>query len=164
MPPDDLTSEVESGRKPTHRVRRVVWVALAVFALIQFIPYGHDHANPPVTAEPAWDSATTRVLAVTACFDCHSNQTQWYWYTNVAPFSWLVQRDVQDGRATLNFSEWTRAQDGAGDVADVIRGGSMPPWYYWAVHWAAKLSPNEKTQLIAGLQRTFQASPPIGGG
>ena len=45
-----------------------------------------------------------------------------------------------------------------------IREGSMPPWYYYAVHWAAKLSPKEKAQLIAGLERTFQASPPIGGG
>jgi hypothetical protein len=72
--------------------------------------------------------------------------------------------DVEDGRAVLNFSEWDRPQDGAGDVADAIREGSMPPWYYYAVHWATKLSSGEKTQLIAGLQRTFQVSPPIGGG
>ncbi len=164
MVPETPANDGEARQRLPRRIRRVLWLLLAAFALIQVIPYGHDHTNPPITGEPAWDSATTRALVGTACFDCHSNETQWYWYTNIAPFSWLVQRDVQDGRTALNFSEWNRPQDGAGDVADVIRNGSMPPWYYWAVHWAAKLSPNEKTQLIAGLQKTFQTSPPIGGG
>ncbi len=136
---------------------------MAAFALIQVIPYGHDHSNPPITGEPAWDSATTRALVGTSCFDCHSNQTQWYWYTNVAPFSWLVQRDVEEGRAVLNFSEWDRPQR-IDEVAESISEGSMPPWYYYAVHWAAKLSPNEQEELIAGLRLTFQASPPVGEG
>lgn len=100
-----------------------------------------------------------------SCFDCHSNQVNWYFYTNIAPFSWLTQRDVNDGRATLNFSEWNLPHDaGAGDVIDAINGGSMPPWYYTIVHWSARLSPAEKQQLISGLQKTFQASPPVGGG
>jgi len=148
-------------------MRRVLRIALwlvAGFIAIQFIPYGHDHTNPPVTAEPAWDSATTRALVQRSCFDCHSNQTTWYRFTNIAPFSWLVQRDVQDGRASLNFSEWNRPQDGADSYAEVIRGGSMPPWYYAAVHPAARLSAKEKAELIAGLRATYAASPPIAGG
>lgn len=163
MPPA-RPNEVEGRRKLPRQIRRVLWILLATFALIQVIPYGHDHSNPPITGQPAWDSATTRALVGTACFDCHSNQTQWYWYTNIAPFSWFVQHDVEEGRAALNFSEWDRPQEDAGDVAESIREGSMPPWYYYAVHWAAKLSPNEQAQLIAGLQRTVQASPPVGGG
>jgi Haem-binding domain len=79
-----------------------------------------------VSAEPAWDSPKTRALAVTACFDCHSNETAWPWYTNVAPMSWLTQRDVDEGRDALNFSEWDRPQD-AEDVSEVIREGEMPP-------------------------------------
>ena len=47
------------------RVRRVLWVLFAGFVAIQLIPYGRDHSNPPVTAEPAWDSATTRALVGT---------------------------------------------------------------------------------------------------
>jgi len=164
MPPATQANEVEARQSPPHQIRRVLWILLAVFASMQLIPYGHDHSNPPITGQPAWDSATTRALVGTACFDCHSNQTNWYWYTNIAPFSWLVQRDVQAGRASLNFSEWNRPQDGAGDVAGTIRDRSMPPWFYSAIHWSAKLSPSEEAQLIAGLQRTFQASPPIGGG
>ncbi len=70
---------------------------LSVLVLIQVVPYGRDHANPPVRAEPAWNSARTRELAVRACFDCHSNETIWPWYSNLAPASWLVQRDVKKG-------------------------------------------------------------------
>lgn len=78
---------------------------VALFLLIQLIPYGRQHTNPPVVAEPAWDSPQTRDLAVRACFDCLSNDTVWPWYSNVAPISWLVQRDIDEGRQRLNFSE-----------------------------------------------------------
>ena len=72
---------------------------------IQFVPYGRAHTNPPVTAEPAWDSAETRELARRACFDCHSNETAWPSYTSISPASWLAQRHVNEGRRELNFSE-----------------------------------------------------------
>ena len=144
-------------------VRLTLLALLGLFVLIQFVPYGRDHSNPPVTAEPAWDSPQTRALAAAACFDCHSNETTWPWYTSVAPFSWLTQNDVDSGRATLNFSEWDRPQE-AGDVAEVIAGGEMPPWYYRLIHSGARLSDQERQQLIAGFRATFQASPPIGGG
>jgi mono/diheme cytochrome c family protein len=65
-----------------------------------------------VQAEPAWDSGRTRVLAQQSCFDCHSNLTKWPWDSNIAPFSWLIQRDVDSGRSALNFSEWNNVQDG----------------------------------------------------
>ncbi len=137
---------------------------VGLFMLIQLIPYGRSHTNPPVTQEPAWDSPRTRQLAVSACFDCHSNETRWYWYTNIAPFSWLAQHDVDQGRASLNFSEWNRPQDGAGDVAGVIQDGSMPPWFYRLVHGGSRLTADEKQALIAGLAATFRNSPPKGGG
>ena len=95
-------------------MRWVKWgiAALLMTALVvQVIPYGRDHTNPPVAAEPLWDSPQTRDLAVRACFDCHSNETEWPWYSNVAPISWLVQRDVEEGREELNFSEWDREQE-----------------------------------------------------
>src|SRR5574340_945670 len=85
------------------RWQRVVIVAtlvvLAGFLLIQLVPYGRNHTNPPVTGEPRWDSPQTRALAARACFDCHSNETKWRWYSNIAPISWLIQRDVDSGRA-----------------------------------------------------------------
>jgi hypothetical protein len=64
---------------------RILLGAVALFALIQVVPYGRSHTNPPVQSEPKWDSPQTRALAVRACYDCHSNETTWPWYTNVAP-------------------------------------------------------------------------------
>ena len=81
---------------------------------IQLVPYGRDHDNPPVLADAPWDSARTRELAVRACFDCHSNETHWPWYSNIAPISWLTQNNVKEGRDELNFSEWNRRQEREG--------------------------------------------------
>ena len=67
----------------------VVAVLAGLFLAIQFVPYGRDHSNPPVIGEPTWNSPETRALAVRACFDCHSNETVWPWYSNIAPVSWL---------------------------------------------------------------------------
>ncbi len=130
-------------------------VVLAVSALaIQLVPYGRDHANPPVVQEPAWDSQQTRVLAAAACFDCHSNETEWPWYSNIAPVSWALQRDVDEGREELNFSEWHLEQEGD-DAAETVRDGSMPPWQYRLTHPEARLSDAETAALEAGLAATF---------
>lgn len=144
------------------KVLKIAAIAIVgTFVLIQFVPYGRDHANPPVTAEPAWDSRQTRELAVVACFDCHSNETQWPWYTSVAPLSWLTQRDVDEGRDALNFSEWDRAQSKLDDIGKVVLEGEMPPWTYTVIHSGAKLSDAEKRALADGLAATIAASPPI---
>ncbi len=137
---------------------------LLLLMLIQAVPYGRDHTNPPVLKEPQWDSAATRAFAVRSCFDCHSNQTNWKWYSNIAPASWLIQRDVNGGRATLNFSEWNRPQDtGVGDISEAVRSGSMPPWFYVVLHPNASLSKHDQEAFIRGLQATFAASPPPAG-
>jgi hypothetical protein len=134
-----------------------------VFALAQAVPYGRSHQNPPVRAEPAWDSAQTRSLASDACFDCHSNLTRWPWDSNIAPFSWLIQRDVDSGRSTLNFSDWRRPQEGALDAVEATQSGSMPPWYYKVMHPKARLTQAERDVLAQGLQRTISNDPPPGG-
>ncbi len=133
-------------------VRILRWVAVASVA-IQLVPYGHQHTNPAVVQEPVWDSPQTRDLARRACFDCHSNETTWPWYSNVAPVSWLTQDDVNDGRRHLNFSEWNKPQRHAGHVAEEIKGGDMPPWFYLPMHARAKLTAAEQAALIAGFGR-----------
>jgi hypothetical protein len=75
----------------------------------------------------------------------------------------LVQRDVDGGRSALNFSEWNKPQDGAGDISEVISGGSMPPWFYPVMHPKANLSHAEQQRLIGGLAATLRSSPPPGG-
>lgn len=136
------------------RNKILLWL-LAIFVLIQFVPYGHDHSNPPVTKEPQWDSPQTRELANRACFDCHSNQTGWRWYSYIAPSSWLVENDVSGGRRHLNFSEWDRPQKHAEDVARMVKSGEMPLWFYLPLHPSAKLSDAEKAALIEGAGKSL---------
>jgi len=131
--------------------------AVALAAAIQLVPYGRDHSNPPVTSEPQWDSTATRDLAKRACFDCHSNETVWPWYSHVAPVSWLLQRDVDEGRSKLNFSEWNKPQKEADEAAKEVREGEMPPWFYLPTHPEARLTEAEKQALIAGLEATIGA-------
>ena len=137
----------------------VVAVLILCPLLLQLVPYGHSHTNPPVVSEPKWDSPQTRALAVRACFDCHSNETKWPWYTNIAPVSWLIQRDVDNGRRRLNFSDWGAPTRGEGrnsnQMGRTILSGSMPPWFYLPPHPEAQLTQAEKDQLIQGLQTTL---------
>ena len=133
---------------------RLALMLVVVFILIQFVPYGRAHENPAVRQEPRWDSPATRALAQRACFDCHSNETKWPWYTWVAPMSWLVQRDVHEGREHMNLSEWDREQKHADEAPEMVEEGEMPPWFYLPLHSEAKLSAEEKEQLIRGLKAT----------
>jgi mono/diheme cytochrome c family protein len=137
------------------KTSRVVALSAAGLALalilIQAVPYGRDHTNPSTRQEPAWADPRTRELAVRACFDCHSNETRWPWYSNVAPFSWLTQSDVDRGRRKVNYSEWNRRQKEAPKSAKRVREHDMPPWYY---PWA-RLSRAEREELSQGLAATF---------
>jgi hypothetical protein len=119
------------------------------------VPYGRDHSNPHVAAEPPWNAPETRALAERACFDCHSNQTRWPWYSNVAPLSWLVQADVHEGRRDLNFSEWTRGYEEAQESGQTVRNHEMPPRSYLLLHPQARLSAAEREQLASGLDATL---------
>lgn len=131
-------------------------VILGLLLLIQLVPYGRDHTNPPVVSEPNWDDPQTRQLASRACFDCHSNETIWPWYSNIAPFSWLVQYDVDGGRERFNFSNWQENPvEEADEFAEVIQEGEMPPLQYLLIHPDARLTDAEKAQLIAGLNATL---------
>jgi hypothetical protein len=128
----------------------IIVAGLALFGLIQLIPYGHNHTNPPVVQEPNWD-AQTRAIAQKACFDCHSNEVVWPWYSNIAPFSWLIQHDVEEGRSRLNFSDWGRAK--TDEIGEVVSEGEMPPLQYTMIHPAAKLTDAEKQALIQAFGR-----------
>jgi mono/diheme cytochrome c family protein len=134
---------------------RVGLVLVLAFVAIQFVPYGRDHVNPPVGAEPAWDSPETRALAKRACFDCHSNETEWPTYSNVAPVSWLIQRDVAAGRAVLNFSDWQRPREEAKEAAAEVLAGEMPLGMYRLMHAHARLSVPDRERLARGLAKTL---------
>lgn len=133
----------------------ILAAAILGFAGLQLAPYGPNHANPPITAKPAWPDAASRTLGARACLDCHSNETVWPWYASVAPASWLVQRDVEAGRSVLNLSERDHPQPGIGEVAEVLGEGEMPPGFYRLMHRSANLTADETaalTRALAGLR------------
>jgi hypothetical protein len=135
--------------------RSLRWILVGSLSLIvvaQILPFGGEQTNPPVQAEPQWDSPFTRSLAVGSCYDCHSNETAWPWYAKIAPASWIVSRHVNEGRSELNFSEWHRRQKEAREAVKAVRNGSMPPWYYPA----PALSAPEREALIQGLEATLK--------
>jgi len=139
--------------------KAILWVLVGLVVLgllVQLIPLPGRGNNPPVTSEPNWDSPQTRALAKRACFDCHSNETVWPWYSYVAPVSWLVYRDTMEGRRRLNFSEWTSSQRGAGEITEKIQEGEMPPAIYLPMHPAARLTAAEKQQLITGFNNSLK--------
>jgi Haem-binding domain len=144
---------------PLNRSRALYLAAgiiILIFLLSQLIPYGRNHSNPSVVSEPKWDNAQIRALAKKACFDCHSNETIWPWYSVIAPSSWLVYRDVVEGRQRMNFSDWQNyfLKD-TGDLSSVISEGEMPPIQYRLIHKTARLTGVEKSQLIDGFLKTI---------
>lgn len=131
----------------------VVLVGLLGFVAIQLVPV--DRSNPPVVSEPNWDSPQTKALMDRACADCHSNQTNWPAYSYVAPLSWFVAHDVQEGRQRFNLSDWAHRPGEGGEMIESIQKGSMPMPIYLVTHPQARLSAAEQQQLIAGIKATF---------
>lgn len=139
---------------------RLIAALTAVFVLIQLVPYGRAHTNPPPQGTPRWDSAATEALARRACFDCHSRETRWPWYSHVAPASWLLQHHVDEGREHLDFTAWDLPQRDADEMEEAAREGWMPLANYTYLHPEARLTDAETRQLADGLARTFAQDPP----
>ena len=134
--------------------RILKWAAITlcvVFIVIQFAPV--KRTNPPVESDlPA--PAEARSVLRRACYDCHSNETVWPWYSRIAPVSWVIAHDVNEGRAELNFSTWDRlsAEKQAKAMRESwkeVAEGDMPTWYYVVLHPEARLSPADQSVLRA---------------
>lgn len=146
------------------QLRRLIGYALALgvagFLLIQIIPVGRFIAslerkpNPPVNPSFVWDSAEAEQIARAACYDCHSNETVWPWYSHIAPVSWLVTRDVNKGRAALNFSTDPLGEFNAEDMEWHLYN-DMPPPIYLPLHPEARLSDEQKAVLAASFRALF---------
>lgn len=122
----------------------------ALFVLMQLVPYGWWHDNPPVVSDAPWPNAASAEIARVSCYSCHSNETDWPIYSYVAPMSWMVRSDVERGRDEFNFSEWDPRE--ADDAVEVIQEGSMPLDRYVLVHRDAQLSDSERLTLLEALQ------------
>jgi hypothetical protein len=136
-------------------VRRILLGAAVVFVAIQAVPV--ERSNPPVESEvPAPENV--RSILRRACYDCHSNETVWLWYSYVAPVSWLIARDVNEGRKELNYSTWGRLDEARRakklkETWEEVAEGEMPPGIYLLMHRDAVLSADDKKALRAWAQR-----------
>lgn len=146
-------------RPRRRRLLQAAAVLVGLFLLLQLIPYGHDH-GAPATTQRASIPASARSLVAGACGDCHSNQTRWPWYSNVAPVSLLAVNDVKGGREHLNFSQWDRPQPSLEEVLESVREGEMPPLQYKVIHSGARLSAAERRRLEDAMRRAYAADPP----
>lgn len=139
-------------------LKTTVLAGCSLLAAIQF--FRPERTNPPsdpaasfeAVAKPSQEISSTLKRA---CYDCHSNQTNWPWYSNVAPMSWLVASDVKEGRARLNFSEWARpGAEGElpslGEVCESVQSGKMPLPSYLLLHPDARLTTQEGATLCSG--------------
>ena len=135
---------------PTARaVRRILTATVVVFVAIQLVPV--NRTNPPVQTEvPA--TPEQRAVLRRACYDCHSNETNWRWYGYVAPVSWLIARDVSEGRRELNLSEWNLLSTQMRlkklrESWEQVDKGEMPPLLYLPPHPDARLSDADRLVL-----------------
>jgi cytochrome c551/c552 len=132
-------------------LKPALWLGLAVLVAAQ--AFRIDRTNPPVQQDVAAIPEVDALLR-RACYDCHSNETVWPWYSQVAPVSWLLARDVREGRRELNFSTWDaydtkKKTKKLKETAEEVAEGEMPPWVYVALHRHAALSPADAERLRA---------------
>ena len=132
-------------------------LVLLTFVLVQSM--GPGRTNPAIDEGKRLEATTgvppeVQSMLRRACYDCHSDETRWPWYSRVAPISWLVVGDVNEARAELNFSRWSEYHrydraDLLDEACELARNGEMPlPPYVW-LHRQAKLSPAELEAFCA---------------
>lgn len=142
--------------------KRLTWILVVLvvgFALLQLA--NPARTNPPVVHDFLTVENPPPALATLfrgACYDCHSYETKWPWYSHIAPVSWLIANDVQGGRRRLNFSDWPvddpdRAAKRLGNASEELGYNEMPPAKYQAIHPEARLTADERQQLIQWLDQ-----------
>jgi hypothetical protein len=142
---------------------KLLWIGCAAMTIVfvaSVVPGPYASAKQAVDTTPLLQSARLDQEATAtldrACGNCHSNRTDWPWYGRVAPASWLLRKDVSEGRKFLNFSRWPEyGAAGQGQLIDLagarIKAGTMPPRRYLLLHPEARLSDQERSSLVAAL-------------
>ena len=126
-------------------LKKILIGLVVILVAIQFIPV--EKTNPPVTQDINPPENISMILK-TSCYDCHSNETNWPWYAYVAPVSFFVTEDVNEGRKRLNFSEWDKYDDKRRSkkldgVKELVEKGVMPLSSYTLLHTDAKITPDK---------------------
>ena len=146
--------------------KAILWVS-GLFVVMQVVIPAKT--NPPRDPAKSLRVARPRNAAAVAvmersCRDCHSNDTTWPWYSYVAPISWLVTHDVNDGRRHLNMSEFgadepEKQQRKLKEACDAVTQGEMPMWIYTLQHADSKLRPGD-VETICSLAEATVVTPP----
>ena len=137
-------------------LKKTLFGFVVVLIIIQF--FRIDKTNPPVDAtidlaQVVEVPAPVHQILTSACFDCHSNTTDYPWYTNVAPFSWWIKDHIDKGRDELNFSEWGSYSDKRRlhkieEMDENVKEGKMPLKSYILVHREADLSKAQQEIML----------------
>ena len=130
---------------------KILVVSGILLAGIQLIPV--TMSNPPIEEEIS-TSPEIKAILKRACYDCHSHETIWPGYSQIAPVSWLLAWDVAEGREELNFSTWNRYDQKKRnkmirEIWEEVEEGEMPPWFYLPPHPEAQLSDQDHAVLRA---------------
>lgn len=148
--------------------KRIILILLLLIVIIQFFP----GEKLPVTANNPGDiheellvGDNVSSILRSACYDCHSNETTYPWYSNVAPFSWIILHDIEEGRHELNFSEWAgyavdRKHHKLEELIEEVEEGEMPMNIYTVMHQDADLTETQKEELIAWAQAEMKRLKP----
>ena len=146
--------------------KKILYGFIALLILIQLVRI--DKTNPEIIAKNDFIIATQSpeeiaTLLKSSCYDCHSNESKYPWYTNVAPISWWVKDHINEAREELNFSEWgtfdaKRKDHKLEEAIEELEEGEMPLKSYTIIHGEAKLTAEQKTQLINWLKETRKAT------
>ena len=137
-------------------IKRLLVLIVVLLVVIQFVPVkapsnNINTSNDLVSVEKL--DGDVSVILKSSCYDCHSSQTHYPWYSHMAPVSWLVANDVKEGRAKLNFSDWKlnnkrRKIRQLEDIKEQVQQGEMPMGIYTVIHKKAKLTESQKQLLV----------------
>jgi uncharacterized membrane protein len=135
--------------------KKILLLLLAVFIIMQF--FRIDKTNPKVEKAKDFITLTTPPADIekmirTACYDCHSNETEYPWYTNVAPVSWIIGNHIEEGREYFNFSTWADYDEDKKnhllhECEEEVEHKKMPLSSYTWTHGDANLSDEQREEL-----------------
>ena len=131
-------------------MKQTIVILISLFVIIQFIRIDKTNEKTDKNLEIKAPQNVITMLK-TACYDCHSNEVKWPWYSNIAPFSWMISRHVKDGRKALNFSTWENYTKEQKDkkLKEIFRTAyaSMPLNSYKWIHDDANLTKAQRTTI-----------------
>lgn len=126
-------------------LKKIMYVLIAIFVVIQFIrPKKNSSAQ---TTDYSYMPAEVQTIMKKACFDCHSNNTVYPWYSNIQPIGWWLANHVNEGKRRLNFDDFNNSKK-KDDIGETIQKGEMPLWSYTLIHRNALLNDQEKQTVL----------------